>query len=1319
MPVYDYIKHITPLTPPETELDSQLTTTPLAGPVGTGGEYDSGISHSLISPPERPGSQLRRTSTLAYHNTGLRDTRDRSLHRVSRHLVVVVPPPDFPPDHRHVSSLGPRERLSQGILMPLFPTMYGQLTAIAREFSFPSTAGLCLYLHISENGITMTPRISDDSWQYLWGHLFEARSPSTINHQLPISGRIEFDIDAAKARWYDAWISASLRDAADVMEHSQIHPSHWRGDSRTTFAEGHGSDERSENNSVVQHSVAKSNATRHVPRKLSLVDRLDTLSLLSGPKPSQHVDISPPAVQLTHALSPIPQSAAPQSSHVDLERRVNTWRASARLAPTPLISAYQLSMGAEDVPASEVLNDSPQEGEGVVSIPELNLDDFSWSISSMGPPSDLPESPLSPFRVPSVHLDRRLEGSMVLTPTTATSWGPPDDDWMSVISNIIRLPSPDLGQRMVDDYPPTPSTATSWGPPDNDWYSVASDCSRLPSPDLGQRMLDDTDAPTELRAVAAASATHLTDPWKGTPWPHVWPYIERSKSVTVKPTTTDASGDVFGRYPNLKISGGVASENFQPIVESRSTYPNFKIYPDVYPHFDLYPAPAGGVASEHSQPIVEYRSIYPNFKIYPDVYPYFDLYPAPAGGVASENSQPIVEYRSIYPNFKISGDVSMKKAQPVALVEGSYSKYQNLKNCPDAYPNFDLYPAIVGAGPSATKLQPAGSQLVDSHMHYPSLNIYPAVYPHFDLYPPVFRAGEKKSQQSLSELKPKEHIDISLRPGYPVFDIYPAQYPFNLDVIYPATHSEERHSSVRLPAHYPWFDLYPSVYPFVSPYHVLCPETLQPQRDKVRTSQYPDFDIYPAFKHSFIDVKHYGQKIEHPSGIASSPTASNVQAVTVKLAVHYPLFDLYPSVYPFVEPYPKLGQSTSSTVDKEMDDGSLNVKIHTAYPVFDIYPSVYPNFDIYPRVIEVASPPMNTDYRKSDLLSVRLDMTYPNFNLYPAIYPAFELYPSVLAADVSLFLPQPKSSLPVEGTKLTYHYNQFNARELPTKLPSYYPNVNPYPTVYPNIELYPPVSPQPNKRRPEIRVGVKTLYPTLVIYPAVYPYFDLYPGPRKQEVPNSSSILDRPSISLELKYPTFNIYPAVYPHFDIYPSLSAGIDTTVTTREIEPISTRLPACYPIIELYPPVYPHFEIYRSIPVEGDACSDPAVYPFIEIYPSAPVLDTSAPVFDSKNIRNGTSRRSRKTHSDLHTAVMKEERPLAKRQIKTHHHLHFEVFRDDVVWTPNYSPSPITFDGRLAIQDNSWPFWYCQPPTNPCFEFADIPATRLGSCVIELNY
>ena len=68
----------------------------------------------------------RRTSTLSYQNSDARHLRDPSHSRSPRNLIVVTPPPGLPLDQGHLGnilSMGPCNRLSQGILMPLFPSV--------------------------------------------------------------------------------------------------------------------------------------------------------------------------------------------------------------------------------------------------------------------------------------------------------------------------------------------------------------------------------------------------------------------------------------------------------------------------------------------------------------------------------------------------------------------------------------------------------------------------------------------------------------------------------------------------------------------------------------------------------------------------------------------------------------------------------------------------------------------------------------------------------------------------------------------------------------------------------------------------------------------------------------------------------------------------------------------------------------------------------------------------------------------------------------------------------------------------------------------
>jgi hypothetical protein len=354
--------------------------------------------------------------------------------------------------------------------------MYSQLNAIAREYNFPSPVGLCLYLHVTEHGTTMTPRISDEIWPALWGHLFEARSPASPS-QMPVCGRIEFDIDRRKARWLDSWLTSDRRHAADVPVSVPPSLSHWREDSKNSF------DERGDERPEVFPGLQIDTRNHHI-KKLSLVDKLETLSFTSS---SGNAIAGNGAVHaLSTSLATVLQDE-PKTAKIALEKRVESWRANSSVAPTP---TGQTSLDPIPIPNDIQLSDIDilADTDGVDGI---DLNDFAWSASSVGPPDyESLASPVSRSHVQSVHLDRRLEGSVLLSPSTATSWGAKTLD-NSPISVLFRLPSPDIGQRVIEDCPPTPSTATSWGPEEELLYSPASVKFRLPSPDIGQRVIED------------------------------------------------------------------------------------------------------------------------------------------------------------------------------------------------------------------------------------------------------------------------------------------------------------------------------------------------------------------------------------------------------------------------------------------------------------------------------------------------------------------------------------------------------------------------------------------------------------------------------------------------------------------------------------------------------------------------------------------------------------------------------------------------------------------------------------------------------------
>ena len=421
--------------------------------------------------------------------------------------IVTAPVPNgesiFATNYQNATYLTYLSHLNQN------PQMYAQLGAIAREFNFPSTAGICLYMHVNEAGSIFAPRISEESWGILWGHLFEPNAPGPTGG-LPISGRIEFDIgrfhngtaspllvdirivDVAKARWYHSWMSVSRRETGSLPSLSPTHVAsmHQRQESKTT-------EDTQEQSQTV---TAPKKRSRYAPKRLSLVERFDlgssppmvspvpmpapVTTSVSMPEPHP---ASPPLAK-TLVSSPIAQGDEPLKPHrVEIDTRVNSWRASSTFKTNLLASTGQVSLDPANMPNTLPLD--PVDDEEVRS--EMNPEDYSWSVTSAGPPSVL-DSPTPSYRVPSVHMDRRAIGSVPLTPQTCTSWGPEDYDPHSPVSSVFRLPSPDLGQRYLEYCPMTPTTATSWGPPSEYPPSPNPESQevhyyRAPSLDLGQR----------------------------------------------------------------------------------------------------------------------------------------------------------------------------------------------------------------------------------------------------------------------------------------------------------------------------------------------------------------------------------------------------------------------------------------------------------------------------------------------------------------------------------------------------------------------------------------------------------------------------------------------------------------------------------------------------------------------------------------------------------------------------------------------------------------------------------------------------------------
>ena len=303
--------------------------------------------------------------------------------------------------------------------------------------------------------------------------------------------------------------------------------------------------------------------SRHVPRKLSLVERFDVSSSRPDVKLTPRLVDTPPGKvpSASQILSTIVQEDEPKTAKQDLAIRVESWRDGAVVTPSHLAASGQTSLDPANLP-NHVLLDTLGSSPTVDEV-ELKLEDYTWSVSSIGPPSPNDVTSLPRGRALSVHLANRLEGSVCSTPSVCTSFGPLDDEIYCLaspfapsvhlanrlegsvcstpsdctsfglsndevhwpLSPISRIPSPDIAQRMYEAVPRTPTTATSWGAPLS--YPPSPKCaSPNPSLDLGERSTPEF-GPPRVYPRSDATLGSLNGGKTGLiikPWSHVWPY---------------------------------------------------------------------------------------------------------------------------------------------------------------------------------------------------------------------------------------------------------------------------------------------------------------------------------------------------------------------------------------------------------------------------------------------------------------------------------------------------------------------------------------------------------------------------------------------------------------------------------------------------------------------------------------------------------------------------------------------------------------------------------------------------------------------------
>ncbi|KAJ7771405.1 hypothetical protein DFH07DRAFT_229079 [Mycena maculata] len=1092
--------------------------------------------------PEAPGSRFRRVaSSIGYHNSGLRESRERTVQRSSRSFVVVLPPPSFPQDHGHLGhtlASGPRHRLSQGLLMPLFPTMYGQLTAIAREYNFPSTAGLCLYLHFTEHGITATPRISDDSWQMIWNHAFDPTATPT-HTSLPISGKIEFDIDMRLARWYGAWMASSHREHVDVP--MSVTPSaapsiiHYREESRTTFADG----DEQDNQSVARPA-------RHVPRKLSLIDRFDAMSARSVPR-SVVARAPPPQEQHPESqnLSPIFQEDEPKTAKYDLEHRVNSWRASASILPgaMAIAEAGHILMSGANLLNSPPIEESPMvtsNGERPDGEYEYRIEDYSFSISSAGPGDYDPHSPLTWYYDPSVHLAHRAQGSVCMTPSVCTSFGPSDyelpPDAYAYDPELAGVRTPDIAHRMFEEVPPSPSVATSWGAPLSYPPSPTSE-HRARSVHLEDR-LDFSRAVTPMTATSwgapesfppsPTTPFYVRTPDAGqrtfdisaladhdTPWGMVWPYHDSVHHHSAQDEEREE-----GNGENEHSENGTRDMVWPHQLE-KAVAPWGMVWPS---HVGRAGQSTSASAATREPITIRLARAYPGFDLYPATYPdnLDEIYPSTTVDA---------EVTASYPDFVLYPPIGQTRTSSVSA-RGPIT----IRLAP-VYPGFDLYPVTY----------PGNLDEI-----YPSTNTFStevsASYPDFVLYPPI-------GQTRTSSVSARGPITIRLAPVYPGFDLYPVTYPGNLDEIYPSTNT----FSTEVSASYPDFVLYPPIgQTRTSSVSARGPITIR------LAPVYPGFDLYPAtypgnLYEIYPSTNTFSTEVSasYPDFVLYSPIGqtrtSSVSArgpITIRLAPVYPGFDLYPATYPdnLDEIYPSTTVDAGSTISTRLSDVAAT---STIYPSFQLYPSAS-DVEIYPLLPEDCAvsqkyasygfpyfnlyPPVG-----GSITIVFRPMTYPNLVLYPAVYPHFDLYGEQASLYEEDYGSQSNSDL--VATPAIYPsfqlYPAASGVEIYPLLPEDCAVSQKYASYgFPYFNLYPPAG------GPITIISHPMTYPNLILYPAVYPYFDLYEEVLTKPLHEQRGI----DIRVQARYPYISLYAAVYPHFDLWPTLSSLESPRIPTQ---------------------------------------------------------------------------------------------------------------------------------------------------------------------------
>lgn len=219
---------------------------------------------------------------------------------------------------------------------------------------------------------------------------------------------------------------------------------------------------------------------------------------------------------------------------------------------------------------------------------------------------------------------------------------------------------------------------------------------------------------------------------------------------------------------------------------------------------------------------------------------------------------------------------------------------------------------------------------------------------------------------------------------YPVFDLYPAVYPYSLLEIYPAVVHPGNVATVPVPTVSRSAPV-PASLPTVSAHsgNGFAPATQPSFVQHVKMSRgYPFMDLYPAVYPRNLESIYPAVRTQAAKRTTMAPVTKPINTATrvlpsihVHLSPQYPALDLFPAVYPYnlerIYPTTKKSTPVLSNVKPSQTSNPLSERSTVKVEV----PAISNLRALEPRKLAVRG------------IEVRLARTYPNMELYVPVYP--------------------------------------------------------------------------------------------------------------------------------------------------------------------------------------------------------------------------------------------------------------------------------------------------------------------------------------------